>query len=75
MTAQRLARITINDGPCGGRPCIRGMRIRVTDILELLASGVSESQILEDFPDLERDDIRASLHYAAQRSDIVRLAA
>jgi uncharacterized protein (DUF433 family) len=51
------------------------MRIRVVDILELLASGVSEDQILEDFPDLEREDIRACLLYAAQRSDISRLAA
>lgn len=51
------------------------MRIRVTDILEMLASGVSEAQILVDFPDLESDDIRACLHYAAQRSEIVRLAA
>ena len=51
------------------------MRIRVTDILEMLASGVSEAQILVDFPDLESDDIRTCLHYAAQRSDIVRLAA
>ena len=75
MNSNLLGRITFNPAQCGGRPCIRGMRIRVTDILELLASGVSESQILEDFPDLERDDIRASLHYAAQRSDIVRLAA
>ena len=75
MNSNLLVRITFNPAQCGGRPCIRGMRIRVTDILELLASGVSESQILEDFPDLERDDIRASLHYAAQRSDIVRLAA
>ena len=75
MNSNLLGRITFNPAQGGGRPCIRGMRIRVTDILELLASGVSESQILEDFPDLERDDIRASLHYAAQRSDIVRLAA
>ena len=57
------------------QPCIRGMRIRVPDVLEMLASGVSESQILADFPDLEREDIRACLPYAAQRSDIVRLAA
>ena len=75
MNSILLNRITFNPAQCGGRPCIRGMRIRVADVLELLASGVSESQILEDFPDLEQDDIRASLHYAAQRSDIVRLAA
>lgn len=70
-----LDRITFNPQQCGGRPCIRGMRIRVTDVLELLASGVSESQILVDFPDLERDDIRACLQFAAKRSEIVRLAA
>ena len=75
MNSNLLNRITFNPAQCGGRPCIRGMRIRVADILELLANGVSDSQILADFPDLERDDIRAALHYAAQRSDIVRLAA
>ena len=75
MDSTALHRITFNPLQCGGRPCIRGMRIRVTDVLEMLASGVSESQILADFPDLEREDIRACLHYAAQRSDIVRLAA
>ena len=75
MDSTFLNRITFNPLQCGGRPCIRGMRIRVTDVLEMLASGVSESQILADLPDLEREDIRACLHYAAQRSDIVRLAA
>lgn len=70
-----LERITFNPLQCGGRPFIRGMRIRVADVLELLAVGVSESQILDDFPDMERDDIRACLHFAAQRSEIVRLAA
>jgi uncharacterized protein (DUF433 family) len=70
-----IDRITFNPLQCGGRPCIRGMRIRVSDILEMLAAGVTEAQILTDFPDLERDDIRASLQFAAQRSDIVRLAA
>lgn len=49
----------------GGRPCIRGMRIRVTDVLEMLAGGATPEQILADFPDLEADDIRASLTYAA----------
>ena len=70
-----IDRITFNPLQCRGRPCIRGMRIRVSDILEMLAAGVTEAQILTDFPDLERDDIRASLQFAAQRSDIVRLAA
>jgi uncharacterized protein (DUF433 family) len=75
MDISPLDRITFNPLQCGGRPCIRGMRIRVTDILEMLACGVSEAQILADFPDLEIEDIRACLHSAAQRSDIVRIAA
>jgi Uncharacterized conserved protein len=59
-----LDRITIEPGKMGGRPCIRGMRIRVTDVLEMLAGGATQEQILADFPDLEADDIRASLAYA-----------
>jgi uncharacterized protein (DUF433 family) len=70
-----LDRITIEPGKCGGRPCIRGMRIRVNDILEMLGDGIDMSEILADFPDLERDDILACLQFAARRSDIVRLAA
>lgn len=61
-----MERITIIPGLCGGRPTIRGMRIRVQDVLEMLASGMNWEQILEDFPDLEADDIRASLVYAAR---------
>lgn len=53
----------------GGRPCIRGMRIRVTDVLEMLAGGATESQILADFPDLELEDLRAALAYAAVQVD------
>lgn len=68
-------RITFNANQCGGRACIRGMRIRVTDILEMLAQGISEKTILADFPDLEAEDIRACLHFGAQRSGIARLAA
>jgi uncharacterized protein (DUF433 family) len=60
-----LSRITINPEQCHGRPCIRGMRIRVSDVLEMLANGIGEDEILQDFPDLERDDIRACLSYAA----------
>ena len=59
-----LKRITIRAEQCHGRPCIRGMRIRVVDILEMLANGIEETEILQDFPDLERDDIRACLAYA-----------
>lgn len=61
------SRITIEPGKRGGRPCLRGLRITVYDILEYLASGMSEAQILEDFPDLEREDIRAAMAFAAER--------
>ena len=63
-TASLLTRITQTSGQCGGRPCIRGMRIRVTDILEMLAANVSATEILEDFPDLELADIQACLRFA-----------
>ena len=69
------SRITFNPEQCGGKPCIRGMRIRVSDILEMLAAGVSEPQILTDFPDLETEDIRACLRFAARRADLSRLVA
>lgn len=59
--------ITIDSGKRGGKPCIRGMRITVYDVLEYLASGMSEDDILADFPDLTREDIRASLAFAADR--------
>lgn len=64
-----LDRITVNPNQCGGRPCIRGMRIRVKDILDLLAAGVSRDEILRDYPYLENDDITAALEYAALQSD------
>ena len=64
-----LDRITIEPGKCGGRPCIRGMRIRVKDVLEMLAARVPEKEILEDFPCLEPADIDACLQYAAVQSD------
>ena len=59
-------RITHNPEQCGGRPCIRGMRIRVQDILELYATGQTSEQILADFPYLEADDLKAALAYAAR---------
>ena len=65
----RDPRITYNPDQCGGRPCIRGMRIRVTDVLDLLASGLTPEQVLEELPDLEREDIQASLRYASLRLD------
>ena len=64
-----LQRITVEPDKCGGRPCIRGMRIRVTDILGMLAEDVSHEEILRDFPYLEPDDIKAALAYAARQAD------
>lgn len=58
-------RITFNPAQCGGRPCIRGMRVRVKDVLDLLAAGVSQAEILEDYPYLESEDITACLAHAA----------
>ena len=68
-------RITQIPDQCGGKPCIRGMRIRVSDILEMLAENVSISEILADFPDLEPEDIQACLLFAARRINFPRLAA
>ena len=75
MNTDLERRITFNARQCGGQPCIRGMRIRVADILEMLAQGVDQSEILADFPDLEAADIKACLHFAAKRASIARLAA
>jgi uncharacterized protein (DUF433 family) len=65
MNYQHL--ITIEPGKRGGKPCIRGLRITVYDVLEYLASGMTEDQILKDFPDLTREDIKACLAFAADR--------
>ena len=70
-----LGRITVDPEQCGGRPCVRGMRLRVLDILELLAAGETQEQILSDYPYLEADDIAASLLYAARQLDHPILAA
>ena len=64
-----LKRITVNPKQCGGRPCIRGMRIRVTDVLELFAAGLVADEILKEMPDLEPEDLQASLAYAALKFD------
>jgi uncharacterized protein (DUF433 family) len=69
MDIKRLNRITIEDGKCGGRPCIRGYRMRVTDVLELLAAGAAVDEILADYPFLEREDIFAAIEYAARQAD------
>ncbi len=66
---KHLDRITFDPEQCGGRPCIRGMRIRVKDVLEMLAAGVPEAEILNDFPYLEPEDIRACLEFAAAEMD------
>ena len=70
-----LSCITMNPAQCGGRPCIRGMRIRVTDVLDLLAAGLDSKQVLEELPDLEADDIRAALRFASKRLDHPFIAA
>ena len=73
MNLERLDRITVEEGKCGGRPCIRGQRIRVTDVLELLGAGSSFEEILNDYPTLEREDILAAIDYAAYQTDHVVL--
>lgn len=67
MTLQQ--RITVNPKQCGGRPCIRGMRIRVMDVLDLISNGLSQTEILDEMPDLEADDIKAAVSYARRRVD------
>ena len=71
----QLHRITINPDICGGRPCLRGTRVRVKDVLDLLAAGVSNQEILTDYPYLEAGDIVASLEYASRQSDHIVLKA
>jgi uncharacterized protein (DUF433 family) len=75
LTPQLLNRITVDPAQCGGKPCIRGMRIRVADVLELLAADMSHEQILAQMPDLEEDDIRASLAYAVRCTEQTRRSA
>lgn len=65
--AEVAERITVDPEQCGGRPCIRGMRIRVTDVLDLLANGLSPEQIINEMPDLELEDVYASLRFASRR--------
>jgi uncharacterized protein (DUF433 family) len=73
--ADLLSRITSDPGKFGGRPCIRDLRIRVVDILDLLSAGLSHAEILAELPDLEGDDIRAALQFAVQRVDHPLIAA
>ena len=73
--AELIERITVDPAQCGGRPCIRGMRIRVVDVLDLLAAGLSQQQVLEELPDLEAEDISACLKFASSRLNHPILAA
>jgi uncharacterized protein (DUF433 family) len=68
-----LERITIDPNVCGGRPCIRGFRIRVSDVLDLITAGATHEEILSDYPFLERDDIFAATAYAARQTDHIVL--
>jgi len=70
-----LERITVDPEQCGGRACIRGLRIRVIDILDLLAAGLDRQQVLSELPDLEAEDVTAALLYARRRLDHPVLAA
>lgn len=69
MSSEILNRITSNPRQAGGRPCIRGLRIRVKDVLDMLAGGATEKEILADYPYLELEDIRACLDYASKQVD------
>lgn len=67
--AEPSERITFNAEQCGGRPCVRGMRIRVSDVLDLLASGLTPQQVIQELPDLEPEDVAACLRFASRRLD------
>lgn len=68
-------RITVNPKPCGGRPCVRGVRIRVADVIDLLATGLSPQNVIADLPDLTLEDVQACLRYASRRLNHPVLAA
>ena len=74
-TVELMERITVNPDQCGGRPCVRGMRIRVSDVLDLLATGLSSAEVLIELPDLDSADIVACLRFASRRLDHPVLAA
>jgi uncharacterized protein (DUF433 family) len=73
--AELVERITVDPTQCGGRPCVRGMRIRVIDVLDLLAAGLTQGQVLTELPDLEAEDIAACLRFASRRLNHPILAA
>jgi uncharacterized protein (DUF433 family) len=66
-SASLLTRITVNAAQCGGKPCVRGMRIRVSDVLDLLAAGLTPAQVTEELPDIEPDDVRACCAFATEQ--------
>lgn len=75
QTMEIMERITVNPDQCGGRPCVRGMRIRVVDVLDLLATVLSAEQVIKESPDLELADVTACLRFARRRLDHSVLAA
>jgi uncharacterized protein (DUF433 family) len=75
QTIELMERITVNPDQCGGRPCVRGMRIRVIDVLDLLATGMNAAQVVEELADLELEDVAACLRFASRRVDHPILAA
>lgn len=75
QTVELMDRITVNPDQCGGHPCVRGMRIRVVDVLDLMAAGLTAEQVVEELPDLEAADVTACLRFASRRLDHPVLAA
>lgn len=75
MQQNLISRITVNAKQCGGRPCVRGMRIRVSDVLDLFAAGLSKEDILAEMPDLVAEDLQACLQFASRRLDHPIIAA
>lgn len=71
MATDSTERVTVEPGKCGGRPCVRGLRIRVSDVLEMLGSGMTVEELLGEYPELEREDVYACLKYAARQADHV----
>jgi uncharacterized protein (DUF433 family) len=75
QAVELMDRITVNPDQCGGRPCVRGMRIRVVDVLDLLAAGLSAAEVVAELPDLEPEDVAACLRFARRRLEHPVLAA
>lgn len=75
QTVELMPRITVNPDQCGGRPCVRGMRIRVLDVIDLLAAGLTHDEVVAELPDLELEDVAACLRFASSRLDHPVIAA